>query len=371
MNATLNLYIAKQFFLGILTAFVVIAGVIMLIDFVELSRTLNEVEGVSFGTLIVMTALKAPSLFEEIIPFVVLFGVMSALVKLNRRSELIIMRAAGLSAWRFLLPGLVVAGLIGAFWAAAVNPLAAKAEEAFNTKRTEMMAADTGGAVRNNSATKNIWLAEGGRTGQTKIYAASADLTARTLVDVTFYLFRYDDNRVAEFTNRFDAKQAVLTDEGYWELTKVVDTPADGSKALPYERTTVATTLTADDLRSATDSKKTPAFWGLPAEIAQVSEAGFSPTRLIMKLHRLLALPLTLVAMAVIAAGASMQLTRQGGTLRLMIIGAGLGFAVYFANNMITAFGETGALPAILSAWAVPAFVLLLGLARLSWLEDG
>jgi len=264
----------------------VIAGVIMLIDFVELSRTLNEVKGLSFGTLLMMTGLKAPSLFEEIIPFVVLFGVMNALIKLNRRSELIIMRAAGLSAWRFLLPGLIVAGLIGVFWAAAVNPLAAKAEQSFNAKRSAMMAQSSAPGQSVSRAAKNIWLAEGGQTGQTKIYAPSADLTARTLTEPTFYLFRYDADKVAEFTNRF-------------------------------------------------------------------ADAGFSATPLIMQFHRLLALPLTLIAMAVIAAGASMQLTRLGGTMRLMIIGAALGFGVYFANNMITAFGETGSLPAILSAWAV------------------
>ena len=371
MSSTLNIYVAKQFFLGILTAFVVIAGVIMLIDFVELSRNFSGVEGMTFGKLLVMTGLKAPSLFEEIIPFVVLFGVMNALVKLNRRSELIIMRAAGLSAWRFLLPGLIVAGLIGVFWAAAVNPLAAKAQQAFNAKRSAMTAQASSTGQDQGRAAKNIWLAEGGQTGQTKIYAPTADLTDRTLTEPTFYLFRYDADKVAEFTNRFDAKQAVLSESGYWELTEVVDTPADGSRPLSYERTTVATTLTADDLRNAAARKKTPAFWGLPSEIRRVSDAGFSATPLILHFHRLLALPLTLIAMAVIAAGASMQLTRLGGTMRLMIIGAALGFGVYFANNMITAFGETGSLPAILSAWAVPVFVLLVGLARLSWLEDG
>jgi lipopolysaccharide export system permease protein len=176
---------------------------------------------------------------------------------------------------------------------------------------------------------------------------------------------------VPEFTNRFDAEIAVLNDEGYWILSNVIDTPADGSKALAYESTTLPTNVTRDTLRDATNSRSDSPFWALPAEIARVREAGFSATPLIMKFHKLLALPLTLIAMAVIAACASMQLTRLGGALRLMITGAALGFGVYFANNMVNAFGETGSLPAILAAWAVPAFVLLAGLARLTQLEDG
>ncbi|MEE9347417.1 MAG: LptF/LptG family permease [Robiginitomaculum sp.] len=371
MFSTLNLYIAKQFLLGILTAFVVITGVIILVDFVEISRS---EDGVSFATAFVLTALKAPKLIEETIPFVVLFGVMSALFKLNRRSELIIMRAAGLSAWRFLMPGLIVAGLIGVLWASVLNPLAVKSNAKFESKLTAIgktLPAQKTGEATGQETLRNIWLAEGGATGQTKIYAKRADLTERTLHDAVFYLFRYDADKVAEFTNRFDAKTAMLSDEGYWVLTDVVDTPADGGKALPYESSTLPTNITGDDLREATNSRPDPSFWGLVPEIKRLSEAGFSATPLIMKFHKLLALPLTLIAMAVIAACASMQLTRLGGALRLMVTGAALGFGVYFANNMVNAFGETGSLPAILAAWAVPAFVLLAGLARLTALEDG
>lgn len=369
MLATLNRYIAWQVFLGILMAFVVITGIIVLIDFVELSRSVGQVKGVSFFDVVGLTLLKAPSLLEEILPFAVLFGAMSALFKLNRRSELIIMRAAGLSAWKFLRPALVVAGLIGIVWMMAVNPLAARGQDSFEQIKTRLTSSEKQASA--TSDTRDIWLAEGAQTGQTKIYARRADINARELYDVTLYLFRYDEARTPEFTNRFDAKRAQLSDQGYWILTDVVDTPADGGKALPYETTTVRTKLTPDDLREATNSKPDPAFWGLPAEIERVKGSGYSPRPLIMKFNRLLALPLMLIAMTIIAAGASMQLTRLGGALRLMVTGAALGFGVYFANNMITAFGETGSLPSILAAWAVPALVLFGGMLRLSWLEDG
>jgi lipopolysaccharide export system permease protein len=58
MPGALNLYIAKQFMLGILTAFIVITGVIILVDFVEMSRS---EDGISFITALMLTALKAPA----------------------------------------------------------------------------------------------------------------------------------------------------------------------------------------------------------------------------------------------------------------------------------------------------------------------
>ena len=66
-----------------------------------------------------------------------------------------------------------------------------------------------------------------------------------------------------------------------------------------------------------------------------------------------------------------MHLTREGGTLRLLIIGGVLGFAVYFADNVVSAFGEASALPILLAAWAIPLFVLCFGVSYLARIEDG
>ncbi len=56
-----------------------------------------------------LTLMKAPAVLLVLLPFVFLFGVLAAYVSLNRRSELIAMRAAGISAWRFILPAAVAA----------------------------------------------------------------------------------------------------------------------------------------------------------------------------------------------------------------------------------------------------------------------
>ena len=90
-----------------------------------------------------------------------------------------------------------------------------------------------------------------------------------------------------------------------------------------------------------------------------------------MQFNRLLALPVMLIAMTFIAAGVSMHLTREGGTLRLLIIGASVGFAVYFADSVISAFGEVSALPVMLASWSMPLFVLMAGVSYLSKIEDG
>ncbi len=59
--------------------------------------------------------LRLPGFVEFLIGFAVLVGSISALVYLNRKSELAVMRAGGMSVWQFLRPGLLVGLAIGLF----------------------------------------------------------------------------------------------------------------------------------------------------------------------------------------------------------------------------------------------------------------
>lgn len=366
---TLFFYVIAQFLLGIAIAFIVISGVIMLVDFVELSRSYGDREGVNIGTIAVLTFLKAPSLIEETLPFIVLFGVIQALYKLNRRSELIIMRAAGMSAWRFLAPGLLTAALIGVLWSTVINPLSVLASTQFD-RTVASFSKDSLTQISTVENERNIWLREGSENSQLVIYAASADLEQRILNDATFYRFALAENTEPVFDSRFDVKRAELTQNGYWKLSSVVETRA-GQLPQPFEAITLPTNLEWNSLREAAGKPVTPQFWNMPSEISKVRQAGFTATPLLIRFNRLLALPIMLVAMAVLAAVVSMRLVRLGGTLQLIIAGAAIGFGVFFANNMATAFGETGALPPVLAAWLVPLFVLFIGLARLCTIEDG
>lgn len=362
--STLNRYIAKRIIKGLLLAFLVVTSVIMLVDFVEGTRNIGSEEDIGSGTVFLMTLLKAPKLIEQTIPFVVLFGVMGTLYSLNRRSELIVLRASGLSAWRFLTPAIIVTATLGLIWAAAFNPLASSAMNAHD-KLVERV---TGSAV--SAQDQNIWLREGSDIAQTVIFAERADILARKLFNTTFYIFEVTSDGTAVFERRLDAKEAELVTQGYWQLRDVIEN-AEGEMPQKQSAVSLPTNITAEDMRDTTGINALPPFWDIPQTIKKTERAGFSTVSLRMQLNKLLALPIMLIAMTVIAAGVSMHLTREGGTLRLLIIGGVLGFTVYFADNVVSAFGEASALPIILAAWAIPLFVLFFGLSYLARIEDG
>ena len=362
---TLNKYIALRIFLGILTAFAIITSIIVLVDFVELSRNLGSNANASMANLLFITLLNAPQLVEQTIPFVILFGVMGTLFSLNKRSEFIVMRASGLSAWRFLQPTILVTMAIGVLWTIAFNPLAVLSTQYYNVKILEFSGIDISQSRQND-----IWLREGNEDGYIVIHAKSSNIEIQELYDVTFYYSELTSDNQYVFTTRYNVRSAKLLPSHYWILKEVTE-HKDGKKRQHFDAISRPTTIDLATLRSQSQTQNKPPFWRIRNDIKQAKQAGFDATHLIIQFHKLVALPITLIAMSIIAAGVSLQNTRSGSTLRLIIIGGSLGFGVYFIDNIISAFGKTGALPPLLAAWAPPLIVLCLGLAYLSKIEDG
>lgn len=364
-------YIAGRIFRSIMLAFVIVTAIIMLVDFVEATRNIGDDGNFSLLQIAGLTLLKVPQLIEETIPFVVLFGVMGALYGLNKRSELVVLRASGLSAWRFLQPAVMVSAAIGIIWAAIFNPLAARSMAKYQdilvtTTQTQEQPLTT------LQQPEDVWLREGSPREQIVIYGKLYPHDPLTLQDATFYYYSVDDSQTGStlYSHRIDAETASLSSEGYWQLRGVIK----NLQGREFERaltSTIPTKLTAADLREHKTSSRKTQFWALKDQISAAHNAGFSTVSLRLQWHKLVSLPLMLIALTVVAAGVSMGNMRSGGVLRLMLAGAATGFFVYFFNNLINAFGEAQTLSIITASWAVPSLVLLLGLAYLARLEDG
>jgi len=360
-GATLSRYIASRTLRGIGIAFLIVTAIIALVDYVEASRNIGVEADLSPWQLLMLTTLKIPKLVEQTIPFVVLFGVMGALAGMNRRSELTVMRASGLSAWRFLRPAILVSAAIGVIWSTLVNPLSSQMMGAYDARSAEILGSEK---------PTEIWLREGTDGSQRVIHAAGLDLHSKKLDRPVFYEMAINPDGATIFERRFDAQSAQLAMPGYWSLKTVIENTA-GEAPKRTEAISLPTNITADDLKEQSGQRIDPPFWAIQKEIKANEAAGFSARKLRLQFHKLLALPFLLVAMTLIAAGVSMHLVRGGGTLRLLILGGVMGFGVFFADSFVTAFGEAAVLPVFLAAWAVPALVLLLGTAHLARIEDG
>ena len=362
ISLTLSIYIGRQFLLGIGMVFLVLLVLILIGDVIELLRRAARRPETGFGVVLQMALLQLPTLAERMLPFATLFGGMLTLSRLTRSHELVVARAAGVSVWQFLMPGLVIALLIGAFMVTVFNPVASVMVARFERLEAKYLRGNTSMlAVSDNG----LWLRQADPEGQSVVHALRVSQQGLELEDVIIFLYRGTD----VFVGRIDARTARLGD-GYWELKNAVLTgPDQPGRFLDSYR--LPTSLTLAQIQDSFASPETLSFWALPRFIDTLEAAGFSAVRHRLYWHSVLSTPLLLSATVLIAAAFSLRLTRRGGTGLLLFSGVLVGFVLYFLSDLVRAFGISGGIPVILAAWTPAGIHALLGLALLFHLEDG
>ena len=362
LSVTLSGYITRQFLASIVMVFVVLLGLVFLIDSVELLRRTGNRNQAGMGTIIEMALLRIPFMSQKIIPFAVLFGGMLSLTRLTRSNELVVARASGVSVWQFLLPGLSLALVIGGLIITLFNPLASATTWRYEQLEAKYMRGQTSLLAVSSSG---LWLREAGETGQTVVHALRISQEEMTLHDTTFFLYEGID----QFARRIDAETATLED-GYWDLKNVlISAPNKITEARETFR--LDTSMTINQIQESFAPPETMSFWNLPGFIKTLEAAGFSAIKHRIHWHSILAIPMLLCAMVLIAATFSLRLTRRGGTGLLVVGGLFAGFFLFFMTDVVLALGMSGSIPVILAAWAPAGVFTLLGLAMLLHLEDG
>jgi lipopolysaccharide export system permease protein len=360
---SLERYVLTRNLIAVGGAFAIIASIVLLIDFVELSRSYGGREEISFFTVLAFTFMKSPSVILQLLPFVFLFGTVAAYISLNRHSELVAMRAAGISAWRFIFPAAGMALVIGLLTVAVFNPVASALDGQFEQARTEN---STDPAAR----PKRIWLRQGDARTQVIIGAGGKDTSDGVLLkDVSLFVYAVGPDGSPVFTRRIEAAQARLI-KGYWRLKEAREaTP--GTAAARYDSLLIPSPLSDRTALERFASAQSISFWRLPGAIGRIEAAGFSALNYRLRLDQLLALPLLLAAMSVLAASFSLKLIRLGGLAALSGTGVAVGFAFFFFDQLCGSLGKAEVIPAFAAAWAPPILALLSGFTLLTYTEDG
>lgn len=358
-------YVLVQQARSLLVALGVIAALIMLIDFVEISRGVGSDVDLSGTRILGLMLLKSPQVILQLLPFVFLFGTLGAFVALNRRSELIAMRAAGVSAWRFVLPAAGAALLFGIVTVTVLGPAASWADGLFQRERARL-SGSVAGAAGDQQA---VWIREGDDVRQMVIRAERQDRARARLLGVTFFIYANDGQDRRIFSERIDAASAVLSN-GRWRLIDAIGAQA-GQRAVRYATLDLPSSLADDEAFERFARPQSTPFWSLPAQIRRVNDAGFSSTAYSLRLQQLLSTPLMFAAMSILAAAFSLRLMRLGDLARMSVAAVVLGFAFFFVNQAASAFGSAEVIPPWLAAWLPPLLTLLAAFTLLFYTEDG
>jgi lipopolysaccharide export system permease protein len=360
---TLARYFGARFFRAVLGTFVGVVALAAMIDYLELLRRASDWPKATTLLLAEISAFRVPQLSERILPFAVLVGGMSCYLTLSRRLELVVARAAGVSAWQFVAPSMIVAFVFGVAATTLYNPLAAVMHERSKRLESEMMGEVPASALQESVG--GFWVRKRSDDGADIINATSSREQGSRLGGVSVYAFDGDGN----FKNRIEAKSATLND-GYWQLEEA-RIYAGGKPPVTENSYRLPTTLTLEQVRESFATPETVPFWKLRSYIELADRAGLSGAGYRLQYQQLLSRPFLLTAMVLLAASVSLRLFRFGGVQKMVLSGIAAGFTLFVLSKFTEDMSKADLLSPVLAAWIPVVVGGLTGFVVLLHQEDG
>jgi lipopolysaccharide export system permease protein len=362
MNNTLGRYFAGRFVISALGVFASIFVLLVLVDYIEMVRKTSGLVDVSAITVAETSLFRVPQLLEKMMPFCILIGAMTCYLALSRRLELVVARAAGVSAWQFISPALASAIALGVLATTAYNPMSANLREISKQMEAELFGSAPGGGVQDASG---FWINQVNSDGQVIINAARSEQQGVRLTGLT--LFRFDAN--FQFKERIEAREATL-EEGRWLFKTARRYSLDGPP-VDQDSFYLTTSLTPAQVRNSFSTPETVSFWQLPTYIRSSESSGFATAGYRLQYHKLIAQPFLLAAMVMLAASVSLRFFRFGGVQKMVLSGVGAGFLLYVLSKVTEDLSKAELMHPIAAAW-LPVFVGgLTGFLALLYQEDG
>jgi len=347
-SRTLTLYLAKMFVVRILAVLVMLVLVLMSLDLLSATGKILTPEGNGQGEILKYISLRVPQLISRFLPYSVLLATLITLVTLNQNSEVVAMKAAGLSAHQVLSPLLITAGLVALISFAFNERVVTRA----NSTLKAWEAVEYGQIPQSSEVRANIYLTDG-----TNILTASSLIGSGNEIemdDVTWYT-RTPNGMISE---QIRATEATYANPG-WKLDNPVRFDIGSADSQALDSLVVGETLTPDRIDLQAVDPDSLSFFELAETIDAYEALGRRTSEMRAGWWHRISGPLSAFLMPLLGAVAAFGLARSGQLFVRAIIGMALGFAYFVVDNAALAMGSFGGYPPFLAAWA-PFFLFFL-----------
>jgi lipopolysaccharide export system permease protein len=348
-SRALSLYVGKTFLTRCLAMLAMLVMILQILDLLSEAGNVLAHPGNGDAELWRYVSLRAPQIMSRFLPFSVLLGTLVTLTTLNHNSEVISMKASGLSAHQILAPLMIVAAGIAVFSFVFNERVVVRAFAALDAWES----AGYGDIPRESGVKSNVWV----RDGDDLIHAGLIEGQGNnlTLRDVEIF-DRSGNNLIATMKSprgRRDGDAWLLEDVRRFNVTtsaqQKLGTIRFGQHIRPDQFTLSA--VNADGL----------SYFQLGDAIAALRAAGRPVESLEGARWHKISGPLSALLMPLLGSIAAFGIARSGKLFVRAVIAMALGFAFFVVDNFALAMGDMGVYPPFLAAWAPFLLFLLVG----------
>jgi lipopolysaccharide export system permease protein len=339
----IDLYVTRLSMRIIGLAVLALLGLFYISSFIDLSDKLFK--GTATGRMVLQYLWFAtPEFLYYIIPMSILIATLVTIGALTKNSELIVMRACGVSLYRVAAPLLLIA-LVGS----SVLFLLDERVLGYSKRRSdELQQIMRGRTPRTLDAQNQKWIIA--RNGSIYHYAFF-DPRRNEMNGLSIFSF----DQAFRLVRRTDVNRAVYaggTDGGsHWRAVNgwTREFAGEAVKYLPARELTVAMEEPAYFKSERNDAERL-SYTQLRAYIRDLKTAGFNAVPSTVQLYRKLAFPFVTIIMTLIAVPFAVTTGRRGA---LYGIGIGIVLAIVYwiTISIFGAIGGAGLVPPVLAAW--------------------
>ena len=346
----LTIYLAKMFAVRIFAVLAMLVLVLQMLDLLGTSGDILAAPGNGQGELWTYVSLRAPQLVARFLPYSVLLATIITLATLNQNSEVVAMKAAGLSAHQILAPLVATAALVSLASFAFNERVVTRATATLSAwEDAEYGPIPVGGKTRSN-----IYLAEGDAILSARSAVGTGD--AMQLVGVTWY--RRDPQLM--LSEQWRADRATYENPG-WRLENPVRFNIATAEQETLPSAIVAQGISPREIAISKVDAQSQTLFELSESIDALDAAGRRTQEIRGEWWHKISGPLSALLMPLLGAVAAFGLARSGQLFVRAVIGMALGFAYFVVDNAAIAIGNFGGYPPFLAAWAPFLLFALIG----------
>lgn len=349
-SRTIALYIARLFVVRMLGVLLMLVLVLQMLDLLGESGKILAQPGNGEAQLWTYVSLRIPQLIARFLPYSALLATILTLATLNQNSEVISMKAAGMSAHQVLAPLLLSA--------LAISAVSFVFNERVVTRSTATLkawqAVEYGKVPQNASSRTNVYM----RDGPNVFTAGSIDGTGNAMVMENVSWYRRDATGAIQEEIR--APRATFAGPG-WRLDKPTSFDVKTLERRAIAPLVVAREVTPGQVAISSVDADGQDIVQLARSIDALKANGRRTSELEGKWWHKISGPLSATLMPLLGAIAAFGLARSGHLLIRAVIGMALGFAYFVVDNAALAMGNFGGYPPMIAAWAPFLLFLLIG----------
>ena len=301
-----------------------------------------------------------PSMLYQIAPLAVLIAVLVTFGVLNRNSELIAMKATGISLYRLVVPVVSISAILAVslfLFDEYYLPQANRRQEALRSTIK-------GRPPQTFLHPEQKWMfgqqhpGEPGRIFYYQFFDSDSNEFAN------FTVFEFDPGTFS-ISRRIFASRVYWDDrKGAWQFQKGWESTLAGQVQTSYREFTTATFPEIREDPSYFKKERLQSqemnFNQLQRYIRDLRQSGFDTMRLRVGLWHKLAYPLVCIVMAVIAIPFALTMGRRG-SLTGIAVAIAIGLAYWVIDDLFGAMGNVNYLPAAFAAWSPDILFALAG----------